>query len=287
MKVNTNISSLAAQRSARKLNDEIHSSTRALASGKRINSASDDAAGLSISEKMNSNIRSTNQAKRNAGDGISLLQTIEGGLNEVSAIFIRLKELAVQSASDTISNKDRQFSNMEFEQLKNESKRILESTNSSEKNMKLGTADAMGRQLLDVATQKIDIQIGIHGKASTDTISFSPNELLLSHEDLNFMGWSITTKEDARLVLENIDQDLNKIASSRTRLGALQTRLSSSSDSLSVQSQNESSANSLIRDADMAHESALNLKSKFQLQATMSVLTQANSSGKEALKLIG
>lgn len=275
LRINTNVQSLAAQRSLGNVKREQSSSLEKLASGSRINKAGDDAAGLAISEKLKSNIRGVRQATRNAGDGVSLVQTAEGGLNEVSNILIRLRELSVQSASDTITDNERKFSDLEFQQLKTEVERIATSTTFN------------GKQLLAGQGEKMEFQIGINNDEKNDRIAFVPEQMNVRVEDVGISELSVASKESSQLNLEQLDSAMEKVNGNRAQLGALQNRLQSTINNLEVQSENLSSANSRIRDTDVASETAKLAKSNILTQSSTSVLAQANQSGQSALRLIG
>ena len=275
LRINTNVQSLRAQNSLSKVEMNKAETLSKLSSGSRINKAGDDAAGLAISEKLKANIRGTQQASRNAGDGISMVQTAEGGLNEVSNILIRLRELSVQSASDTIGDQERKFSDLEFQQLTQEIERISTSTQFN------------GKQLLTGEGDSLDFQIGIMNDAKNDRLSYRPQDSNARAEALGVGGLGVLTKEDSQMNLERIDDAINKVNSNRANLGALQNRLQSTISNLEVRTENLAAANSRIRDADMAYESAEMTKGNILSSAATSVLSQANNSGSAALKLIG
>lgn len=275
LRINTNVQSMRAQNSLNKVEANKAETLAKLSSGTRINKAGDDAAGLAISEKLKANIRGTQQASRNAGDGISMIQTAEGGLNEVSNILIRLRELSVQSASDTIGDQERKFSDLEFQQLTQEIERISTSTQFN------------GKQLLTGEGDTLDFQIGIMNDAKNDRLSYRPQDSNARAEALGVSGLGVLTKETSQTNLETIDEAINKVNSNRANLGALQNRLQSTISNLEVRSENLAAANSRIRDADMAYESAEMTKSNILSSSATSVLAQANNSGAAALKLIG
>jgi flagellin len=275
LRINTNVQSLSAQRSLGKVKAEQGSNLEKLASGSRINKASDDAAGLAISEKLKANIRGSQQAKRNAGDGISMIQTAEGGLNEVSNILVRLRELSVQSASDTIGDSERKFSDMEFQNLVQEVDRISSSTKYNGKDLLSGEGDTA------------DFQIGIMNDEFNDRISYNPQDSSASADDIGIGGLSVSSKDDAQSNLENIDVAIDKINGNRANLGALQNRLQSTISNLDVKTENLSAANSRIRDTDVAQTSSELTKANILTSSSTSVLAQANSSQNAALKLIG
>lgn len=275
LRINTNVQSMRAQNSLSKVEANKADTLAKLSSGTRINKAGDDAAGLAISEKLKANLRGTQQASRNAGDGISMIQTAEGGLNEVSNILIRLRELSVQSASDTIGDQERKFSDLEFQQLTQEIERISTSTQFN------------GKQLLTGEGESLDFQIGIMNDAKNDRLSYRPQDSNARAEALGVGGLGVLTKESSQTNLETIDEAINKVNSNRANLGALQNRLQSTISNLEVRTENLAAANSRIRDADMAYESAEMTKSNILSSSATSVLAQANNSGSAALKLIG
>jgi len=275
LRINTNVQSLRAQNSLSKVEESKSNTLAKLSSGSRINKAGDDAAGLAISEKLKANIRGTQQAARNAGDGISMIQTAEGGLSESSNILVRLRELSVQAASDTIGDEERKFSNLEFQQLTNEMERIATSTQFN------------GKHLLNGEGGKLEFQIGIMNDEKNDRLSFDTSSTGARVSDLGLSGLGVLSKNDAQTNLEKIDQAINGVNANRASLGALQNRLQSTISNLEVRSENLSAANSRIRDTDIAQESAEMTKSNILSAAATSVLAQANNSGSTALKLIG
>ena len=275
LRIATNISSMAGQRNLGQVKREQAESFEKLASGSRINKAADDAAGLAISEKMKSNMRGVKQATRNAGDGISLIQTAEGAMNEVGNILTRLRELSVQSASDTIGDTERQYSDLEFQQLVTEVERIATSTTFNEKQLISGEGDQM------------EFQIGINNNEENDRIKFDPAQQSVRATDLGIEGLTVSTKGDSQGNLEVIDQAINKVSGNRANLGALQNRLQSTVRNLEIQHENLAAANSRIRDTDVADVSAKLAKEKILGAAGTSVLAQANANGNSALQLIG
>ena len=275
LRIATNISSMAGQRNLGQVKREQAESFEKLASGSRINKAADDAAGLAISEKMKSNMRGVKQATRNAGNGISLIQTAEGAMNEVGNILTRLRELSVQSASDTIGDTERQYSDLEFQQLVTEVERIATSTTFNEKQLISGEGDQM------------EFQIGINNNEENDRIKFDPAQQSVRATDLGIEGLTVSTKGDSQGNLEVIDQAINKVSGNRANLGALQNRLQSTVRNLEIQHENLAAANSRIRDTDVADVSAKLAKEKILGAAGTSVLAQANANGNSALQLIG
>lgn len=274
-RINTNVNSIAAQRTLGNNTNDMSNSLAKLSSGSRINRAADDAAGLAISEKLRSQIVSTKQAERNANDGISMIQTAEGGLNEVSNILTRLRELSVQAASDTIGDSERQFSNMEYQNLKEEIQRIAQVT------------EFNGKSLLDGSGSQYDLQIGIHNDAFEDRLSYNAEVTNASVSALGVANLDVGSQEGARESLERLDDAIQSISGQRAELGAIQNRLTSTIQNLQVSSENQEAANSRIRDTDYAAETANRAKLQILQSAGTSVLAQANADGQNALGLIG
>lgn len=274
-RINTNIASIAAQRNLGVSNRESESVLSKLSSGSRITKAADDAAGLAISEKMKANIRSMKQADRNANDGISMIQTAEGGLNEVSSILTRMRELAIQTASDTVGDTERSMTNMEYQNLKQELDRISQVT------------EFNGQKLLDGNGKKYDFQIGVNNDDFQDRIGYDSQQVNARIDDLGVSELEVSTKEGSQASLVNVDQAIEKVSGYRAFLGAIQNRLTSTSNNLQINVENLSQANSRIRDVDYADATAQQAKNSILNSAGTSVLAQANASGQNALKLIG
>jgi len=274
-RINTNVSSIAAQRALNVTNKAGADNLAKMSSGTRIVKASDDAAGLAISEKLKSNVRSLNQANRNANDGISMVQVAEGGLNETQNILTRLRELAIQSSSDTVGDSERGFSDLEYQSLKKEIQRISEVT------------EFNGMSLLNGQGEKLDFQIGINNNDFQDRISYDRAMTNSSLEGLGIDELSVSNKEGAQTSLASIDSAIERVSGQRAALGAIQNRLTSTSNNLQITSENLSAANSRIRDVDYAEATAFNAKTNILNSAGTSVLAQANTAGQNALKLIG
>jgi flagellin len=274
LRIRTNVESLKATNSLAKTKREESKTLQKLSSGSRINSASDDAAGLAISEKLKSQITSTRQAVRNSNDGISMIQTAEGGMNEVSNILIRLRELSIQASSDTVGDDERKFSDLEAQQLMSEVDRIASST------------EFNGRKLLSGEGGKADLQVGINNDEKNDRITYKAEDANLTLSNLGIDGVSVASKDGARSNLETIDKAMMTVNGSRANLGALQNRLQSTVNNLEVQNENLSAANSRIRDTDIATESANLAKHRILSEAGTSILSQTNSSMNSALKLV-
>ncbi len=275
LRIATNVSALNTQKNLSINKLGLDRSMERLSSGFRINRASDDAAGLAISENLRAQIRGLRQADRNANDGISLVQVAEGSLNEVSSMLIRLRELAVQASSDTVGDTERKFTDVEYQQLKSEIQRITESTSFN------------GYDLLNGTGGVIDIQVGVKNDAFKDRISFNSSAANASLEALGLTVESVATKEGAQMSLDVVDNALVSINAIRANFGALQNRLVSTSQNLKIADENYSAANSRIRDADIASETSEMARSNILQQAAISVLSQANNSQQLALKLLG
>lgn len=273
LRVNTNVASLNAQRSLASVNGALESSFRRLSTGLRIATAADDAAGLAISERLRANIRGIEQSKRNALDGISLVQTTEGALNEVNTILVRLRELAVQSANGTVSNADKETLDDEFQQLVTEINRI-------------GRATSFNNiQLLDGSVTAISLQIGYGTSAGIDTLALTLTASLSTSLNLNTLD--IGSAGNTTLAITNVDAAINTVSQLRGRLGAVQNRLNSTISNISIAVENISAADSRVRDVDVAYETAQLTKHSILQQASISILTQANAQPQAALQLLG
>lgn len=274
-RINTNISSISAQRSLGVNNRESENNLAKLSSGSRITKASDDAAGLAISEKMKANMRSLKQADRNANDGISMIQTAEGGLNEVSSILTRMRELAIQTASDTVGDSERKMTDMEYQNLKEELDRISQVT------------EFNGHKLLDGSKERFDFQIGANNNDFQDRIGYDAQQVNARVDTLGVSELNVGTKESSQTSLASVDAAIEKVSGFRSYLGAIQNRLVSTSNSLQINVENIAQANSRIRDVDYAEATAMQARNSILNSAGTSVLAQANSNGQNALKLIG
>ncbi len=272
LRVNTNVASINAQRNLQNTTNRLGRSLERLSSGLRITRASDDAAGLAISEKFRAEIRSLQQAQRNANDGISLLQVAEAALNETSSILIRLRELAIQSANGTLGSAERQALNGEFRDLINEINRIAEVT------------EFNGINILNSAGVSITFQVGTEN-TSNDRITVSGANARASSFGLD-TSVNILTQSAARGVLGTLDSAVQTVASLRARFGTAQNRLEATIRSIAVAVENTSAAESRIRDVDVASETAELTRNQVLQQAGVAVLSQANLSTQIALQLL-
>jgi flagellin len=273
LRVNTNVASINAQRSLSAVSERLGGNFRRLSTGLRISTAADDAAGLAISERLRSQVRSLEQAKRNANDGISFVQTAEGALNEVSSILIRLRELAIQSSNGTVSDQDKATLDEEFSSLVSEVDRIGQST------------EFNGIKLLDGSSSSVSFQVGFGTTAGIDTLSVSLSAALSTSLALDSLD--IGSTGSTTTALTNIDSAINSVSSLRGSLGAVQNRLGSTINTLAITSENLSAAESRIRDVDVAYETAQLTRNNILQQAAISILSQANQQPQSALQLLG
>ncbi|MFK7998820.1 MAG: flagellin [Polyangiales bacterium] len=275
----TNTSSLNAQRNLSQTKLGLDKAMSRLSSGLRINRAGDDAAGLAISESLKSQIRSLGQAERNANDGISLLQTAENSMNEMSSIMSRLRELAMQSATDTVGATQRGYIEQEAAALRTEIDRIAAVT------------EFNGTPLLDGSLAAIDLQIGINNTAAdrlsvtipamdTATLGTSGGGAAIGTIDL-------TTAAGAQAALGIIDVSIEDISTERANIGASENRLQVTISNLQSARENLGAANSRIRDTDVAEETAALTRQNILMQAGVTVLGQANQLPSVALSLLG
>jgi flagellin len=287
MRIRTNVSSLIARRFMEQNNDNMGKAYERLSSGYRINRAADDAAGLAVAENIKAKVRGLTQASRNANDAISMVQIAEGSMNEMSNIMMRLRELTVQSASDTIGEQERSFLNREYVQLVDEVDRIT------------STAEFNGLKFFK-SPEKTEfvIQVGVNGtlpEENEDTITINMSGLQFNAESLGFgKGSEIGPQGDdespdrntiaSRLTV--IDKALKSFAGERATLGAVQNRLGSAISNLGVSMENMSQARSRIMDTDFASETSNLTSAKILTQASTSVLGQANVAPDMALQLL-
>jgi flagellin len=275
LRIHTNVPALIAQRNLSTVRSQLDRNLERLSSGLRINHAADDAAGLAISEILRAQNRGLAQAERNALDGISVIQIAEGSLSEISNILIRMRELGVQGASDTIGDEQRKFLNVEFQQSIAEIDRIANSTEYNH------------TPLLNGTSHTFEVQIGTRNNPINDRlILFDPNTSDVNIVALGINLLSVEDKTSAQTSLASIDTALEKVTSIRAQFGAVQNRLQSIINNLMINKENISAAISRIRDMDMAEETTEMTKNQILMQTGVSVLGQANSSIKSALGLL-
>lgn len=302
LRIRTNVASINAQRRLRDSTMALRQSAAKLASGKRINKAADDAAGLAISANLNADIRSLNQAKRNASDGVSLVQTAEGGLVETTNMLTRLRELSIQAASDTIGAQERQYLDEEFLALKDEIDRIASATEFNGTRLLVGNGDTPEDIANPEGTFPLEIQVGKDYYLMSDSKSV-PNPVNIIRLDMSELnayttgenslnigraeeGARVNTKEKAQVSISRLDDALTRVNEYRAKLGAAQNRLGSTINNLAIQVENLSTANSRILDTDFAAETARYSSQKILQNAGTSVLAQANTMPQVALNLL-
>lgn len=271
LRVNNNVLSINAQRNLANTTDRLQVSMERLSSGLRITRASQDAAGLAISEKFRSQIRSLAQAERNALDGISLLQVAEGALDEVAGLLNRMRELAIQSANGTLGSAERSTLNSEVQLLKNEIDRIAAVT------------DFNGTQVLNNSSTTVTFQVGADN-TTNDRITVSGVNATAA--GLNVNSVAVDTVSNAQSAIATLDSAVSTLASLRAQFGTAQNRLESTIRSIRVAIENTTAAESRIRDVDVASETAQLTKNQVLQQAGIAVLAQANLSTSAALSLL-
>ena len=278
LRINYNYESISAQRNLSSTQGSFFKAIEQLSSGLRINKATDDAAGLAVSEKLKNQVRGLNQAQRNAQDGISLLQTAEGALNETHSLLARMRELAVQSSNDTLTTDDRLHIQDEVDQLLSEVDRISNATQFNKISLLTGTGVITG----------LNLHIGANTEPSPTNGS---NQITISIANSNTTGLSIAalsleTQGDANSAIDTLDAAIETISTTRGQIGAYQNRLDSMINSLGVASENAGAANSRIRDADVAKSVSEMVRTQILQQSTMAVLAQANQAPQMALQLL-
>ena len=276
LRINTNVPALIAQRNLRMTKGSLDRNLERLSSGSRINHAGDDAAGLAISESMRAQIRGLGQAERNAQDGVSLVQIAEGAMAEVSNILIRMRELGVQAASDTVGPQERKFMDVEFQQLMAEIDRIANSTEFNRV------------PLLNGSASTFEVQIGTRNNPNIDRVRlFDTSAADINAVALGINLANVSDKSSAQNSLGSIDTALTSVTSIRAEFGAMQNRLQSIINNIMVSRENLASANSRIRDTDVAEETTELTKNQILTQSGVAVLGQANQTIKHALGLLG
>lgn len=302
LRIRTNVASVNAQRRLASSVQNVQESAAKLASGKRINKAADDAAGLAISSNLTADVRSLNQAKRNASDGISLVQTAEGALEETTNMLTRLRELAIQSASDTIGETERGFVDKEFIALKDEIDRIANSTEFNGTKLITGDADIPEEIKNRDGTFPLEIQVGKDYFSGVDAVE-ERNQVNIIKIDLGKLnaytdgegslnigraeeGTRVHTKQDAQLSIAKLDDAIVKVSDYRSYLGAIQNRLGTTINNLSTTTENLTAANSRIQDTDFAEETARYTANNMLQSAGTTVLAQANQLPQVAQSLL-
>lgn len=284
MRINHNISSMVAQGTLFSNNGQVSKNLEKLSTGLRINRSADDAAGLAISEKFRAQVKGTAMAKKNALDGISAINVAEGAANEIHSVLQRMRELSVQSATDTMTSTDRGYTNQEFSALRSEIDRIATVTNFN--GMKLlagGTAARLGSGGTNAANLWVDANNTYGGDSITvtiDTLSADTNGLSLTDD-------SLTTQSTSVAAISALDQAIGSVNTMRSNMGAYVNRLETSINNLTLSNTNQQAAESQIRDLDFAQESAAFSKNQILSQSATSMLAQANQRSQGVMQLLG
>jgi flagellin len=274
LRIATNIASQSVQKNLKEVSNAGNAELEKLSSGKRITKAADDAAGLAISTNLEAQTKGLRQATRNANDGISLVQTAEGGLAETSNILVRLRELSIQAASDTVGDSERGLLDKEYQQLSKEVDRISESTTFN------------GSQLLNGKGKgSMDFQVGAFA-GEQNKITFDSSETNSSASSIGISGTGVGDKDDALSAIADVDAAIDRVSGQRANLGSIQSRLQSTVKNLETQTINQDSARSVIQDVDVAEASAALASNNVVKNAAVSTLAQANSIPNSALRLI-
>jgi flagellin len=272
--IQTNSLANTAMRNLNQTEERMSGVVQKLATGSRIVRAADDPAGLAISDQMNATIRSLNQAMRNSQDAISLIQVFEGGTTEISNMMMRIRELSIQAASDTVGERERGMLDLEVQELKNEITRVAKTTT------------YMGRELLAGDTVKLEFQVGVNNDPTKDRIIFDPGNTNLTSQGLGVEDVSIGDKVEAQNGLIRLDDAITKVNELRARIGSSQNRLQTTLNSQGIYAENMMNAKSRIRDADMASETTNLTRETILRQAGVAVLQAANENPKLALQLL-
>ena len=283
VRIFSNVPSINAQRILGNNNDRLAKSVERISSGIRINKASDDAAGLAVSEALRSDIRALRQAVRNGNDGISLINITEGALNEQSGILIRLRELASQASTGTVGSTERQTIQLEFSALRNEIDRISSVTEFNGQNLVDGSlASSIS------ADNQILIQVGIDSNANSRiNLNEQINLTAITASSLSIDTLSVTTATAALTALDSINTAISAVTAGRGKVGAVSNRLVRSISNLSISVENLQAAESQIRDADIAEEVALLTRNQILVQASTAMVGQANLIPQSVLQLLG
>jgi flagellin len=285
MRINHNVSSMITQGSLFKTNRDLSRNLEKLSTGLRINRASDDAAGLGVSENLRTQVRGTGQAKKNAQDGIAAITVAEGAANEISDILQRMRELAVQSSNDTLTSSERAYTNQEFGHLINEIDRIAAVTNYNNQFLLSGTtANRFGQM---GATNGSALWIDANKTYGTDSITITIDTLTTTTAGLNVISSVLTSQTSAVSAITSLTTAINSVNTMRSNMGAFINRLEHAINNLDVSNTNQQAAESLIRDVDFASETATFTKNQILTQSAMAMLSQANMMPQSVLQLIG
>ena len=281
MRINHNVSAMITQGSLFKTNRSLGKNLEKLSTGLRVNRASDDAAGLGVSENLRTQVRGTAQASRNAQDGIAVLTIAEGAANEISAVLQRMRELAIQSANDTLTSVERGYTQAEFAQLQAEIDRIADVTNYNGMDLLSSATDRFG-----VAGNNI-LWVDANDTVGIDSITVTINELTASGLSIDTASANLDTQTDAVAAIGDLDSAIDSVNTMRSDMGSYINRLDHAINNLSVSNTNQQAAESLIRDVDFANETSDFTKNQILIQSATSMLAQANMIPQSVLQLLG
>ncbi len=309
-RINNNVAATFAQRQLTNTNRQLSEAQERLASGLRINSAADDAAGLAVSEKLRMANRGLSQAESNAQDGISVLQTAEGGLESVGSKLQRIRELAIQAANDSLTNEDRELLQTEVDQLVQEIDRSASSVQFNNRQLlknDFGTVSASGgtiegkgslvfhvganrSEVLRITTDELVTTtadtLGLRS-STAQVVNSSGDKVSVDVDTTMSTAINLRTREAAESAVEQVTKAINSVSTRRAKIGAVQNRLEGTIDFLQLQQENTQASESRIRDADLAKEAVKRTRANILMQAGTSVLSQANQTPQLALQLLG
>ncbi len=285
MRINHNINAMVTQGSLFRVNRDVSKSLERLSTGLRINRASDDAAGLGVSENLRTQIKGTAQAKRNAQDGIAVLSVAEGAANEISDILQRMRELSVQSANDTLTATERAYTDQEFQALIEEIDRIADVTNYN--GMKL-LSGSTASERFGSGTVGSALWIDANATYGADSITITIDTLsTATGTGIGVQTLDLTTQTGAALAISTLDTAINSVNSMRSDMGAFINRLEHAINNVTVSNTNQQAAESLIRDVDFAHETTQFTRNQILTQSATAMLSQANMVPQSVLQLLG
>jgi flagellin len=284
MRINHNISAMVTQGSLFQVGRSLAKNLEKLSTGLRINRASDDAAGLGVSENLRTQVRGTAQAKKNALDGIAAITIAEGAANEVSSILQRMRELAIQSANDTLTSTERGYTNQEFGHLINEIDRIAAVTNYN--GMDLLSSNTSDAERFGFGTGDI-LWVDANETVGQDSITVSIDTLTTDTNGLSISTEVLTSQTDAVAAITDLDLAINSVNTMRSNMGAFINRLEHAINNLDVSNTNQQAAESTIRDVDFAHESTQFARNSILVQSATAMLAQANLAPQSVLQLLG
>ncbi len=284
MRINHNISSMITQGALFKTNRGLNQSLEKLSTGLRVNRASDDAAGLAISENLRTQVRGASQAQRNALDGIAALNIAEGAMNEISGILQRMRELSVQAANDTLTSTERLYTNQEFDQLTEEIDRISSVTNYN--GMDLISDNTTAGARFGAGSTGSTLWIDANEQYGQDSITITIDTLTANSNGLNITGLTLTDQVSAQNSISSIDEAIGSVNTVRANVGAFVNRLEHAVNNLMVSETNQQAAESNIRDVDFAKETANFTKNQILSQSATAMLAQSNMIPSTVLSLV-